>query len=37
MGARRILINNDSLVMVSQVEKEFVAREPRLYKYFHLV
>lgn len=37
VGAQRIIVNNDSLVMVGQVEKEFEAREPQLLQYLHLV
>lgn len=31
VGAQRIIVNNDSLVMVGQAEKEFEVREPQLF------
>lgn len=36
-GARCIIVNSKSLVMVSQVEKGFEATETQLFQYLHLV
>jgi ribonuclease HI len=37
LGARTLLIKTDSQVVTSQVEKEYMAREPELVRYLALI
>ena len=37
LGAKRVLVKTDSQVVVGQVKKEYMAREPELVKYLDTV